>query len=362
MRAMASIRQINEIRAHGNADALDLAIIDGWQCVVKKGDFTSGQLVVYMEIDSWVPNAIAPFLSKGKEPREFEGVKGERLRTVRLRGEVSQGLVLPLSVMPQDWKDTADFYGLHHTDVIGQDVSEILNVKKYERPLAANMQGQARGNFPNFVQKTDQERVQNLIGAITKRMAMYPDESFEVSLKLDGSSTTFYVHPDDEGVVQTGVCSRNLELKTDESNAGNIFVQKYHELGIAEKLRDYRYHTGRSIAVQGELWGTGINGNWEGVDGINFHVFDVFDCDRYRYLDAAERYEIVERLGLPHVPVLGTATLANMGLVTVDDFLKFADRPSLHNPVAEGVVFKSLLDPQFTFKAINNKYLLEGGD
>lgn len=339
-RALATIRVIKELRPHTNADKLELAIVDGWQCVVIKGDFTEGQAIVYFEIDSWIPTELAPFLSKGKEPREYEGAKGERLRTIRLRGEVSQGLVLGLNILP------SSIY------FEGDDVTEILNVKKWERPLAANMRGQARGNFPNFIQKTDQERIQNRLRTLEKRD---DDEQWEVTLKLDGSSTTFYCYNG-----ETGVCSRNLELKTDESNAGNIFVQKYHELGIDEKLKAL----GRNIAIQGELWGAGINGNWEGITTIEFNVFDVFDCDTYKYLTADERYAIIEQLDLKHTPIIGLGTLEafDLGSLRIEDFLKFADRPSVINTVAEGVVFKSLKDPNFTFKVINNKFLLSGGE
>lgn len=342
-RKLATVRRIKEVRPHTNADALELAIIDGWQCVVKKGEFAANDAIVYFEIDSWVPTELAAFLSKGKEPREYMGVKGERLRTIRLRGEVSQGLVLPLSIMPNDWNEYWEE---------GQCVSEILNIQKWEKPMSANMQGNARRFFPNFIRKTDQERVQNRLRTLEARN---PDEVYEVTLKLDGSSTTFYHYNGD-----TGVCSRNLELKTDESNEGNIFVQKYHELGIAEKLKAL----GRNIAIQGELWGEGINGNWEGVKGIHFNVFDVFDCDRYRYVGADERYDIVRKLDLHHTPIIGIGTLDSFDLhgLDIESFLKFADRPSVHNKVAEGVVFKSLRDPDFTFKVISNGYLLNGGE
>ena len=97
-RAMATIRRISEIKPHGNADKLDIAIIDGWQLVTAKDNgFKTGDIVVYCEIDSWIPHEVAPFLSKGKEPREYNGVKGERLRSIKLRGELSQGLILPIT-------------------------------------------------------------------------------------------------------------------------------------------------------------------------------------------------------------------------------------------------------------------------
>ncbi len=99
MRTLASIQMISNIVDHPNADAIELATVRGWQVVVKKGDFKPGDKVIYLEIDSWVPTEIAPFLSKGQEPRIYEGVKGERLRTIRLRGAISQGLILPITVL-----------------------------------------------------------------------------------------------------------------------------------------------------------------------------------------------------------------------------------------------------------------------
>ena len=359
-RKMATIRVIDEIRPHTNADALELAIIGGWQCVVKKGDFQAGEKVVYFEIDSWIPHDIAPFLSKGHEPREYEGVKGERLKTIKLRKELSQGLVMPVMIIPEDKAENIPWSARNwlengverYEGPDGFDVSEILNVKKWERPLAANMRGNALRYFPSFIRKTDQERIQNCLRTLEWRD---PKEEFEVTLKMDGSSTTFY-HYDGE----VGVCSRNVELKTDESNAGNLYVDMYHKLDIAEKLKDF----GLNIAVQGELWGEGINGNWEGVKGVYFHVFDVFDINNYCYFDADIRGNIVQVLGLQHVPFIARGTLNELGLgsLKIEDFLKFADRSSIHNSVAEGVVFKSLTDPDFSFKVINNKFLLNGGE
>lgn len=343
-RNMATIRTIAELKEHPNADKLLIAVIDGWQCVTAKDNgFKQGDVVVYLEIDSWVPTEVAPFLSKGKEPREYNNVKGERLRTIKLRGELSQGLILPVSV---GWKAMKDKeMGL----LIGQDVSELLNVQKWERPMNAQVAGQAKGYFPEFIRKTDQERIQNQF----KRMR--PEhfaDSYEVTLKLDGSSCTFY-HKD--GV--SGVCSRNLELKTDESNEHNAFVKMYRELDIEAKLQTL----GKNIAIQGELFGEGINGNWEGIKGHQYMVFDIFDIDTQKYLSASDRYAYTKFFNLKHTPVIDQCALL-CSFKSVADFLEFASRPSVHNKVAEGVVFKSLTNPEYSFKAINNEYLLGGGE
>ena len=99
MRKLATIRCISAIHPIPDADAIEVAQVDNWKVVVKKGEYRVGDLVVYCEVDSWIPHELAPFLSKGQEPREYEGIKGERLRTVKLRGTTSQGLILPLSVL-----------------------------------------------------------------------------------------------------------------------------------------------------------------------------------------------------------------------------------------------------------------------
>lgn len=195
-RIMASIRQISEIKAHPNADKLDIAVIDGWQLVTaKENGFVAGDVVVYFEIDSWIPTEIAPFLSKGKEPREYNGVKGERLRSIKLRGELSQGLILPIS-LNTTFGDKV--YGLN----IGEDVSELLSIQKWERPMNPQLAGQAKGYFPEFIRKTDQERIQNLFKTM---QAEHFEDIYEVTLKLDGSSMTVFVK---DGVY--GVCAAEI--------------------------------------------------------------------------------------------------------------------------------------------------------
>ena len=96
-RQLATIRRIAEIKPIEGADVICSYRVDGWWVVGKKDEFKVNDLVVYFEIDSWIPHEIAPFLSKGKEPREYNGIKGERLKTIKLKGSLSQGLILPLN-------------------------------------------------------------------------------------------------------------------------------------------------------------------------------------------------------------------------------------------------------------------------
>jgi RNA ligase (TIGR02306 family) len=334
MRKMASIRVIDKIEPIEGADAIETAVIGGWKVVVKKGEFAVGDLAVYLEIDSWVPTELAPFLSKGKEPREFEGIKGERLRTVKLRGQLSQGLLLDL--------DTA----LPFTNSFqnGDDVSEVLNIRKWERPMNAQLAGMARGNFPSLIPKTDQERVQNLVKEIVA--ANEAGMQFEVTEKLEGSSMTCYLI---DGVF--GVCSRNLDLK---ETADNTFWQVARELDIEAKMRD----TGpdAQFAIQGELIGPGIQGNIYKLSKPEFHVFDVYNIQAGDYLKPDFRRALIQRMGLTHVPVIHPESQLIWG---VEGMLKFADGKSILNAQQdrEGIVFKQV-DGGMTFKAISNKYLL----
>jgi RNA ligase (TIGR02306 family) len=341
MRKLASIRMIDSIDPIENADAIEVATVGGWKVVVKKGEFKAGDLAIYCEIDSWIPHEIAPFLSKGKEPREYEGVRGERLRTVKLRGTLSQGLLLPLDVLTfipkEEW-----YFDIESN--IGFDVSEMLGIKKWEMQVPAQLAGQVKGNFPKGVPKTDQERIQNVNRST---FDFYRTLSWEVTEKLHGSSCTFYV--DGEG--EFHVCSRNLDLKEDENNAYWKAARKYD---IENKLKLAGL---KNIAIQGELIGEGINGN-QYKTVLDFYVFDMYETETYTYAVPQMRQILAEQLGLKHVPVLVNGyTFKNDE--SIQSLLTLAEGKSkLNDSNREGLVFKSMLPGNGSFKAISNEWLL----
>lgn len=340
MRKLATIRKIDEIRPILGADAIEAAVVGGWTVVIKRGEFVAGDLAVYLEIDSWVPNDLAPFLSKGSEPREFNGVKGERLRTVKLRGQVSQGLLIPISAV----------YGkIGSIDIQeGRDLTEFLGIQKWEAPIPAQLAGDVAGSFPTEVPKTDQERIQNL----TEELKEWQDNNaftWEVTEKLDGSSMTVFVNGDNEGV-----CSRNWALK---ETAGNSLWRVARSEQLIEKIRS----TGRNLALQGEIIGEGIQGNRYNVRGQEFHLFDIYDIDRGEYMTPFERRTFCDTHGIKHVPLIA------VGMVIqefVQGLLDMAEGKSMLNNKAEreGLVFKCNTFGGPTFKAISNKFLLKGGD
>ena len=339
MRKMATIRKIDAIAPIEGADAIEVATIGGWKVVIKKGEFQVGDSAIYCEIDSWIPTELAPFLSKGKEPREFEGIKGERLRTVKLRGQLSQGLLIPLGIGVYDVNAELDE---------GTDVSERLGIVKWERPMNAQLAGMAKGNFPSLIPKTDQERVQNLV----KEIASAGNMTFEVTEKLEGSSMTCYLI---DGVF--GVCSRNLDLK---ETADNTFWQIARRDNIEGKMRGL-FGVDKDVAIQGELIGPGIQGNIYKLTQPEFYVFDVYDVVSGSYLMPAFRRAIIEHMELNHVPVI--ADEKDLGIGTVDELLLWAEGVSTLNTKQEreGIVFKQSRGGM-TFKAISNKYLLKSGD
>ena len=345
MRKMATIRKIDALRPIEGADAIECAIVGGWTVVVKKGEYTAGDLAVYCEIDSFIPTAIAPFLTKPDNyPKVFEGVEGERLRTMKLRGQLSQGLLLPLDVLPAD----DDFNGAWTE---GEDVSELLGIVKYEAPVPAALAGEVKGMFPSRIPKTDQERVQNLKAELAEWLDS--DLHWEVTEKLEGSSMTVY-YLDGE----VGVCSRNLDLKPNLDNSLWRAANKYN---LPTKL----VGIGRNIAIQGEIVGNGIQGNIYQMRDQDFLVYDIYDIDAGCYLTPFSRAAFVAEHKLNHCPILAySAGLTDtLGITNMEQVLKFAEGKSVMGMIGcerEGLVFKCHERP-VSFKSISNKYLLKHG-
>lgn len=334
MRKMASIRRIDRIDPIEGADAIEVASVGGWKVVTQKGEFNGGDLAVFCEIDAWIPHELAPFLTRDKEPREFNGVKGERLRTIKLRKQISQGLLLPMSCLTNYGADLEE----------GEDVSEVLNIQKWEMPVPVQLAGQVKGSFPSQIPKTDQERVQNLVKEIQKIYF----ESFEVTEKLEGSSMTCYLI---QG--EFGVCSRNMDLKRDENNT---FWKVAIEQDIEGKMR--KVDANWDWAIQGELIGPGIQGNIYNLSQPDFYVYDVYDIMRGEYLISDARTVLIHNMGLKHVPIIYPEQLLENK--NIDWLLQYAEGRSILNlkQEREGIVFKNIKDPEFTFKVVSNKYLM----
>ena len=375
LRQLVSVRHISALNPIPDADAIEVATVDGWKLVVKKGEFTVGESCVYFEIDSFLPESDEryAFLMKNGV-REFEGVRGHKLRTIKLRGQVSQGLALPLKSFPEiiaqlpisgvnplvfTAEELAEKQAETSAQIRAMDFSEVLGIKKWEAAIPAELAGQVKGLFPSFMRKTDQERCQNLL---TEIFVDNKDARYEVTMKLDGTSVTMY-HRDGE----VGVCSRNLELKVNEENAGNSLVKMLLDSGMGDALKTL----GHNIAIQGELMGPGIQKNREQLKTPVFYIFDIQALDAGIYLTPVERSKMylkllfdfgVKESMVQHVPILHDGvTLAELGISNVDELLNFADGPSITHPVREGLVFKKM-DGTFSFKSISNLFLQKEKD
>ena len=339
-RKMATIRKIVEIKAIPEADLICAYRVDGWWVVDSVGKYAIDDLVVYAEPDSWIPIELAPFLSKGKEPREYNGVKGEKLRTIRLKKQLSQGLLMPLEPTCANIESML-FEGL--------DVSLPLNIQKYEAPIAANLAGTVRGNFPSRIPKTDQERIQNL----PKEFEFWKEKGFtwEESEKLNGSSMTVYLLEED-----FGVCSRNLDLKRDENNS-------LWKVAIRYDLEKILKDGNPDLALQGEIVGNGIQGNPYMFKDQEFFIFDIYDVKNGRYFTPAERKAFITKYGLRHVPVF--TSKKSFSTETIADLLTLAEGKSvmgnINGPEREGLVFKCN-ECEASFKVISNRHLLKEKD
>ena len=345
MRHLASIQQILSLEPIPDADQIEVASVLGWKCVVKKGEFRVGDYCVYIEVDSLLPD---------RPEFEFMKPRGMRVRTVKLRGQVSQGLALPVTIFIGDTRYWAE-PGIGFFGDVGEDVTEALGITKYEPPVPVQLGGEAKGTFPGFLKKTDEDRIQGMPWILEKHKGI----KVRACEKLDGSSATYYWR---DG--EFGVCSRNQELKETD---GNSFWKVARELLLEDKLRAY----GKNIALQGELVGEGIQKNKYGLKGHTVYFFDVFDIDNYKHLSAMDASELLGMIGLREVP---TVDFDFPLIYTVDQLVEIATMKSLLRPDvwAEGIVIRSYDDitetlpigesvnrGRLSFKVINPSFLLK---
>lgn len=355
IRKLASIRKIAHLIPIKNRDFIELAQVDGWQVIIKKGEFQINDLCVFFEIDSFLPMEDRyEFLGKTKN---YKGTTGYRLKTMKMAGALSQGLALPLSMFPELIDPN-----------INDNVTEQLNIAKYDVSVTTSISpisGDQQGVFPSFIPKTDQERIQNLMSYFT----VHKNTEFEETLKIDGSSCTMYKIPYKPTIWETikgyfgfnipnyhfGVCSRNVELKPPlYKNKPSQFWEVAYKYNVEKDLPI-------GYAIQGELVAPNIQANHEKVKEAEYYIFDIFDIKNRRYLTYIERIAFIEefKLIIPHVPVIGTRHIFQE-CTTLDQLLQRVDNTSM-NPktISEGRVYKCTSNPQITFKVINNRYLLK---
>lgn len=373
-RKLVSFRVVSELLEIPGADNIEVALIDGWQCIVKKGDLIPGQRVIYFEIDSLIPVMEDfeflrkyAYVSKSWMQDSLGLSEGFRIRTIKLRGQVSNGLVIKVPKMLEDKDD--DF-----------DLTAHYGVVKYEAPASVfniTFTGGKSSKFPNFIPKTGETRIQNKVKEVMQRK----NTSFEVTRKYHGMSMTVYAKLEEnlsfwqktkltlsewmgikiDPFYKFGVCSHNVGLNLD--SADNIFVQFAFNSGLMDLLKEYVKNNKDlpEIAIQGEICGPGIQDNHHGLEQTTLFIFNVFDIKNKRYLLPFERSVLTSEL-IPNEKsdLLQEAVveyITTIGDRTVEEIIALGEYTLPSGKPNEGLVWKSMTD-DFSFKAITHNFLL----
>ena len=345
-RVLAQIVKILEINSIEKADAIELATVLGWNVVIKKGDFKVGDLVIYFSIDSVLENTM--------EYCKF--LDGKPLKTKKMRGVISQGLLGPLQWI-NFHNNSIDISQLKEDD----DVTEILNVKKYVHPTEEynyNLSATGRSPFPQFVPKTDEERIQNMPVKLKKIF----DNNYNVVItkKFDGTSSTYvYYKPiNNEKDVNEKflICSRNNVIINVEDNSMTHYFDIEKKYKIEEKMKEL----GKNIAIQGEICGPKIGGNKLKLKEREYFVFNIYDIENKKYLLWNEVVELSKKLGVNTVDVIYYGKL-QQELSNIKNLLDFTDKQTYScGDIAEGIVVKTDdINDRISFKVISNKFLLK---
>lgn len=315
---VATIEKILDVRPHPNADSLELATIKGWQVCIKKGEFKANDLCIYVCVDS---------IFEDKPAYEFLRNKGFRIRTVKLRGQLSQGITFPMSLFKTLGHDTVVF---SEPEIVGSDVSSYVYASHYEKPLSAQLAGDVYGYMPGFLKKTDEDNIKNNPEILDELRG----QPYYITVKVDGSSGTYFMKDE-----EFGVCSRKLHLKPDPKNSFWKVAEKY---GLQDKLKA----SGRNLAIQGEVYGPGIQNNLLGVSEVQFKAFNLFDIDAYKYLGWKELQEFCF---YNHIPVVDIIDIGENFNKTLTELQEFANNLKYDNGnLAEGIVIRPTIEMDST--------------
>lgn len=350
---LATAQKILALDPIDGADLIERATVLGWHIVVKKGEFNVGDLICYVQIDTVMPD---------KPEYEFLRERNFRVRTIKLRKQISQGLIVPLP--KGKWSE-------------GDDLTEVLGVKKYEkvdnnpqveeRPRMPkvwykkwiylfkynilykafpNLRPKTRSPFPkHLVPITDEERIQN----IPHVLEQYSGKEFFLSYKLDGSSITI-IHQKVLGKSKFRICSRRFELHDKKNDWYKVFEETAFSNEILKIVDHYETN---DVIVQGEAIGK-FNGNHHNLHTEKIMIFNIYVNGKR--LSPFDFHILCKSYNIPHCPLYKEVVLNH----TLEEVLAMSEIKDVLNPKveAEGLVWRSW-DGRISFKAINNKYLLK---
>lgn len=336
MRKLVTIQKISDIVPIPDADRIEMVKVLGWQCVAKKEEFKIGDLCVYFEVDSFLPvnDTRYEFLKSSSYRKNDIMGEGYKIRTQKFRGQISQGLALPISLFPELSGKNID-----------EDVSEILGVVKWEMPEMESGMGTIIGAKPYGIPTTDETRVQS-IDELRKQLL---GKRYYISTKMDGTSCTIYFLNN-----EFGVCSRNNQIKDDDKSSMWKFMKKNN---VEEKLRNL----GRPLIIQGEFCGEGIQKNRLRLKSAEWYIFNIIDGDTRKLVSLEEMLSIASQLGLKTVPIEEVKDNFNY---TLPELLERAKGKYPSGLDKEGIVirpvlpeYSSVLGKSLSFKVLNNDFL-----
>ncbi|BAW19183.1 putative RNA ligase [Ralstonia phage RP31] len=422
-RKLARIVRVDDVRPIPKADRLEVAVVEGWECVIAKGSFAKGDIGLYLEIDAAIALDNPVLASFDKQylkvtKDEATGKDWTVVKTVRLRGQLSQGLLLPASYIPATIPNKSD---------VGLNVTNMIDVLKYVSPQEAKLYQLESESAPADASttrkliwklcawlkkgivadglqawpaghvKSDEERVQNQSALYNQMVA--EDQDVEASFKLDGESATFYTDLDTGAI---GVAQRNWSLRTDDVPytrkeswrvyaadwvryiarklaGGRCAVPQWKRGYIAQSVplvaffkrnaidtklasfnraNTFDFMNGAVLAIQGEMVGPDFNGNAERLKHNQFYVYRAYANGNRRLLPEQTKL-VTEALGLQYIPL----EAERMKLPPdMKELLKMADGKAFGDPngIREGLVIKSHVTGQ-SVKVISNKWLEKKG-
>ena len=347
MRKLASIQRVKSVedvyRRGERADNIVIVKFEdvAWQCVGKRTDFQVGDLCVYVEVSTVLPE---------HEAFSFMAKAGYKVKSVKMWGQLSQGLPLPLSILSVFDKNL----NLNHLQV-GDDVSEVIGVKRLEDLFPAKLGGEQAGVFPtHLLPKTDEDRIQSYPQLLKE---IYGKEVV-ATYKMDGTSCSVLNSP--EGGLL--VCSRNFAMKEGE----NVYWRTIKQVGLDKILAKPEFS---HLQFQGEIVGAGIQGNPLGLAGFDFYVFNIIDGKSGRPFGIYEIEKFCNENGLKFAPVFKLWN--SFDVLNPQELIDMlaGERYPFTDSILEGVVIRPVepffsveLGKWFSFKVINNDYLLKRGE
>lgn len=337
-RQLVTIQEIKNIVPIEGADFIEVAEILGWKLVCKKGEFKVGDKCVYFEVDSFIPVGRPEFEFLRNSSYKKSDIFGEgfRIKTQKLRGVISQGLALPLSILPDGEYE------------VGTDVTELLGVQKWMVPEVEDGLGTIIGSFCPYTSKTDEIRIQT-IPEIIKELYGKP---YYISTKMDGTSVTMWCMNG-----EFHVCGRESEYADSENAA---FWKVAHKLNVPEKVIE----SGLNIAIQGEVCGPKVQKNRLKLAELHWYVFTIVDLNTGKRYSLDELLAFCEKFGLEHVPIEERGE--SFEYTELNDLLERAKGQYPSGQAKEGIVIRSVtndysdvLKGPLSFKVLNNNFLLK---